>query len=213
MKIVKWLVLGIFALSLAACTEAKIEKVGSAPSASADLEASASVSADLEANVSVSVNAEASASVSVSTEASASATPTVEEESPSPESAHPEIYNVGDSVKFDDLIITVNGVRQSKSEFFTPGEGNVILLIDVTAENKGDGEKAISSLMQTELVDGDGFNYNLTIVDDAKGSFDGSVGAGRKLRGEIAFEVPKDAALEFIFQDPFRTGQAIWKIK
>lgn len=179
--------LGILVLTLAACTEATIEKVDSAPSASVQTEASASPSS--------------------------AAKPAAEEKKESPEPEQEEIYKIGDSVKFDDLVITVNGVRESKSEFFSPGEGNVIILVDVTAENKGDKEEAISSIMQTELVDEDGFSYNMTFVDDGKGNFDGTVGVGRKLRGEIAYEVPKEAKLEFIFQSPFKSGQAIWKIQ
>lgn len=133
-------------------------------------------------------------------------------ESPSPTPATPEIFNIGDSVQFDNLIITVHGVRESESELFKPDEGNIIILVDVSAENVGDDQEAISSLLLTEVVDTDGFKYNLTITDDAKGSFDGSVGVGRKLRGEIAYEVPKDASIEFIFSNPFKSGQAIWKL-
>lgn len=143
----------------------------------------------------------------------AAATKAPEKES-EPEVKKPEIYNTGDSVKFDNLIITVNGIRESKGKFMTASEGNVLLLVDITAENTGDEEESVSSLMQTEMVDADGFSYNLTIAEDAKGSFDGSIGVGRKLRGEVAFEVPAESAtLEFIFSDPFKSGQAIWKVK
>jgi len=136
------------------------------------------------------------------------------EETPK-EEATPEVFKVGDSVTFDDLIITVNSVRESPGDdFFQPSEGNVFFMVDVTAENTGTEEAAISSMLNTELADSDGYTYNITLTGDVKGSFDGSVGAGRKLRGEVAFEVPKAAAgLEFIFSDPFKTGQAIWKVK
>ncbi|MFC4305696.1 DUF4352 domain-containing protein [Cohnella boryungensis] len=187
MKGTKLWVVGILALSLTACTEANIEKVNSKPSPSA-----------------------AATSEGKSAAPSASAE---DKESQTSEAPKTEIYNLGDSIKFDDMVITVNGVRESKSQIFTPDEGNIIILVDVTAENKGDAEENISSMLQTEVVDGDGFNYNLTIVDDAKGSFDGTVAAGRKLRGEIAYQVPKDASLEFIFKQPFKSGQAIWKLK
>jgi len=151
-------------------------------------------------------------STPASTASSSAATTAVEtKESEAPEET---IYKVGDSVKFDNLIITVNGVRNSQSEFMKPEEGNQIILVDVTAENKGTDEESVSSMLLTEVVDGDGYKYDVTIVDDNKGSFDGSIGAGRKLRGEIAFEVPEAASsLEFIFSNPFKTGQAIWKIK
>ncbi len=137
-----------------------------------------------------------------------------EKESPSPEASPAnEIYNLGDSVQFDDLIITVNGIRESKGKLFVPDEGEIFLLVDVTAENKGSEDANVSSMLNTKVVDGDGFNHSLTIAEDGKGSFDGTVGAGRKLRGEIAYAVPKDATLEFIYSDPFKKGQAIWKLK
>jgi hypothetical protein len=190
MKSVKFLIFGLLAFSLTACTEANIEKVNSKPSPSA------------------------SAASETKTEAITEPEVEKEKESETPPPSKTETYQVGDSVKFDDLVITVNGIRESDGgDFLAPGEGNVYLLVDVTAENTGDEEAALSSMMQTEVVDSEGFSYNVTIVLDAKGSFDGSVGAGRKLRGEIAYEVPKDASLEFIFSDPFKSGQAIWKLK
>jgi len=125
-------------------------------------------------------------------------------ESFTPTPRAPELFNTGDSMQFNNLIITVHGIRESKGEFFKPSEGNIIPLVDVSAENTGSEEEAISSILQSEVVDEDGFKYNQTIAEDAKGSFDGSVGVGRKLRGEIAYEVPKDVSVEFIFSDPFK---------
>lgn len=127
----------------------------------------------------------------------------------------PEVYKIGDSVDFDDLTITVNGIKESKGgKIIKPADGEVFVLVDVTVENKGDKEANISSMLQTSLVDSDGFKHNITIVEGMKGTLDGSVGAGRKLRAEVAFSVSKDAkGLEFIFSDPFKNGEAIWKVK
>ncbi|MOA59702.1 Telomeric repeat-binding factor 2 [compost metagenome] len=69
-------------------------------------------------------------------------------------------------------------------------------------------------MIQTSLVDGDGYKYTIAITTSVKNQLDGSVAAGRKLRGEVAYEVPKDATgLEFIFSDPFTNGQAIWTLE
>ncbi|PYI54805.1 DUF4352 domain-containing protein [Paenibacillus flagellatus] len=88
-------------------------------------------------------------------------------------------------------------------------------IVDVSVENKGDKEASISSLMQVSMIDGDGFKYNVNVVvEGTKGSFDGKVAAGRSLRGEVGFEVPQTAkSLEFIFSDPFKKGELIWKAK
>ncbi|WP_169306672.1 DUF4352 domain-containing protein [Cohnella pontilimi] len=160
-----------------------------------------------EANIS---KADSSTSAKSSAQASPAAAKETESASPKAE----ETNKLGDSVNFDDLVVTVAGVRESKSQLMKPKEGNKILLVDITAENKGNKEINVSSMLQTKMADDQGYQYNLTIVDDQKGNFDGAVAAGRKLRGEVAFEVPKDAAsLEFIFSDPFESGQAIWKVK
>lgn len=68
----------------------------------------------------------------------------------------------------------------------------------------------ISSLMQMDLLDADGYAQDLTLFVDTRGSLDGEVGAGRTMAGELAFDVDESDYYEFIFEDPFMTGQAIW---
>ncbi len=95
-----------------------------------------------------------------------------------------------------------------------PAEGNVYKVIDVTVENKGTEDTVVSSVMNTSLADSDGYKYNISIVTFINNQLDGSVPAGRKLRGQVAYEVPKGAkGLEFIFSDPLTNGQAIWSLK
>lgn len=183
-KLGAFLIVG--SLMLSACSEATIEKVEPA-SASEQKE-----------------------DTSKSTEKQAEEQPKEEEQS-----KQPEIFKVGESVKFNDLVITVNSVKDHKgSDFEKPADGNVYKVVDVTVENTGEKEEAISSLMHTSMADSDGYTYNIMIATFVKSQLDGSVPPGRKLRGELAYEVPKAAAgLEFIFSDPFSTGQAIWKVK
>ncbi|SNX53638.1 DUF4352 domain-containing protein [Thermoanaerobacterium sp. RBIITD] len=130
------------------------------------------------------------------------------------EAKKPEIFKIGDTVKMDKLNITVNGVRYSNgSDFLKPEDGKVYAIVDATIENIDSKAQTVSSMLMFKLADSDGYNYNSTI-GDTKAQLDGEVGAGRKMRGEVAFEIPKDAkGLEFIFEpNAFGTGQAIFKL-
>lgn len=121
-----------------------------------------------------------------------------------------EVFKVGDSVKFDDLKITLTKVRKAKSDF-TPQNDQII--VELQIENTSDKPQNVSSLLQMKLVDPDGRSYDMTITGNERGSLDGEVGPGRKMTGEIAFDVEKADYYEFVFEDPFTTGQAIWKIE
>lgn len=101
-----------------------------------------------------------------------------------------EVFNMGDTVKMGSLEYTVHGVRTDKgSDIFGADEGNKYVYIDVTVENIGNEEEHVSSLMQFSLVDMDGVSQDIAIGADGKGSVDGSIGSGRKLRGELTYEV------------------------
>lgn len=105
---------------------------------------------------------------------------------------------------FNDLIITVNSIKDDQGDdFLKPAEGKVYKIVDVTVENKGTEEAVVSSMLNTSLSDNDGYNYNVAFTTSIENQLDGSVPAGRKLRGQVAYEVPTDASgLEFIFSDP-----------
>lgn len=129
------------------------------------------------------------------------------------QSKAPEVYAVGDTVKYNHLQITLHGVTESQgSEFFSPSNDKY-LLVDLTIENTGDEPEAVSTLLQMELMDADSYTYSIALYPDTKGSLDGEIAPGRKMRGEVAFDVPESEYYEFIFSDPFVTGQAIWKIE
>ena len=104
-----------------------------------------------------------------------------------------EHFNINDTVEAGDLDFSVNGVRTSDgSSFSKPDEGNQFLIVEVTINNNGGESENISSMMMFKLVDNEGISYNQSIMADTKGSVDGELGAGRKMRGEIAYEVPKN---------------------
>lgn len=130
-------------------------------------------------------------------------------------STEPEKYKIGDSAKSGNLIFTVNSARIDEGdEFIKPDEGNIYYIVDVTVENTGDKTETVSSLLMFKLFDSDGYNYTSTIGPDTKGQVDGDLSAGRKLRGELVFEIPKNAkGLELeIYPDVFGNNQIVFEL-
>lgn len=124
-----------------------------------------------------------------------------------------QTFKVGDTIKMGDLQYTVHGIREVKgNDIFKPDEGKKWVAVEVTIENKGSEPQLVSSLLGFTLQDSEGYTYNIMPVPvDLKGSLDGELAPGRKMRGEVSFEIPKDAkGLELIIDaDVFGFGQAI----
>ncbi|HEY8414377.1 MAG TPA: DUF4352 domain-containing protein [Thermaerobacter sp.] len=106
-----------------------------------------------------------------------------------------QTFKVGDTIKLGDLHYTVHGVREVKGdEMFKPDKGKKWLAVEVTVENSGSEPAAVSSMLGFSLQDSEGYNYTSTPLPvDTKGQLDGELAAGRKMRGEVTFEVPADA--------------------
>jgi len=127
-----------------------------------------------------------------------------------------ETFKVGETVKMGDLEFTVNGIRTDEGgDFNKPEEGNTFLIIDATIKNTGQDSSALSSLMMFKLYDLDFYEKDMAIFADIKGNLDGELGAGRTMRGEVAFEVGKnETEWEFIFEpNVFGFGQVIYELK
>ena len=122
--------------------------------------------------------------------------------------AGPEIFAIGDTVQFNDLKVTLVGVREVQDEYFNP-DNDKFVAVELHIENTGSESENISTLMQMKFL-ADGYEQDQTIVD-VKGSLDGEVGAGRTMKGEVAFDIEEAETYEFIFEDPFVNGQAIWE--
>ena len=120
-------------------------------------------------------------------------------------------FKIGDVVELDDFRITVNGIRTSNgSQFIKPSEGNEYLYIDATVENISNEEQVVSSVIMFKVVDQDGRAMNQSIVDDANGQLDGTIGSGRKISGEYVVEVPTGATgLELQFDSSLIGNQIV----
>lgn len=135
------------------------------------------------------------------------------QENTSSEENKVEKYKVGDKVKLGDLTVVINEVKDlSNQEFVEPEEGRKFIGIDVTFENVSDKPESISSLLQFQVKDADGYAYDQSFMyDTGKRLPEGELAPSAKASGIIPYEVPVDAkGLEFVFDsDIFGTGQVI----
>jgi len=130
------------------------------------------------------------------------------EEKPAEKTSYPE-FRVGDQIKMNNLVFVVNGAREVKDDFVNPKPGNIFLAVDVTVENVGEEPETISS-WDFDLRDAEGNRYEEEIFVSSKPCPCGEVAPGKKLRGEIVFEVPKEVkGLELIISPFLVRGQAI----
>lgn len=125
-------------------------------------------------------------------------------------------FAVGDTVAMGDLEHVLHGARWSEGdEFFGPEEGERWIVLDVELTNTGDSSEAISSMIMWTFVDSENRSRDLEITGDEQGSLDGELGAGRSMRGEIAYSLPADDSgpWELVFEPQLLGfGQAIYTI-
>jgi plastocyanin len=126
-----------------------------------------------------------------------------------------EILTIGDTVKFNDLYVTVKSVRRYEGDpdKWEEPDRDYFLIFDVEVDNKGEKAYNLSSLMQFNVYDADGYSQDMGIFVTTRGSLDGEIGAGRKMAGEIAFDVDDSQYFEFVFEQVLSSGQAIWKVE
>lgn len=125
----------------------------------------------------------------------------------------PGTFNLGDTVKVDNLQITLHGVREeSGAELFTPKNGKYYL-IELTIENVGAESETVSTMIHMKLKDADSQVYTPKIYLNAKEIVDGDLAPGQKVRGEVTFDVPDSDYYEFIYANPITSGEASWKLE
>jgi len=125
-----------------------------------------------------------------------------------------EDLGIGATVDFNGLHVTLNGAKkyEGDGEWEVP-EHHYFIIVDISIENKTDEEANISTMLQMDLVDPSGYSQSMDFMVNTRGSLDGEVGVGRTMAGEISFDAEESEFFEFIFEDPFKSGQAIWKIE
>ena len=112
-----------------------------------------------------------------------------------------------------DWTVTLNSVKKSTgSEFDKPKAGSIFLVVNVTMQNTSGATQNASSIGQWSLKDASG-QTDTQDITYGNGP-DGTVAASGKIRGNIAYEVPKSVhsfTLQFV-ADIGSTDLAEWTV-
>lgn len=116
-----------------------------------------------------------------------------------------DIFTVGETAELNDVQVTLLKYSESKgSEFNKPTDGNVYLMAEFEIVNNSDSEMNVSSVMSFEAYADDySLNYSFgALMDNEDRQLDGTIAAGKKMKGYIGYEVPKDwSTVEIHFTD------------
>ena len=113
---------------------------------------------------------------------------------------------VGEVVEGDRMSMIVRGVERTESigEFQQADSGNTFVVVTLAVKNRTQGEfVGFSSLLQTQLKDSDDYTYEQTVATTGQTFQGGQLAPGEVSRGDLVYEVPKDAGglvLQFDFQ-------------
>lgn len=104
-------------------------------------------------------------------------------------------FEKGEVAELNNVQVTLTDFVESYgSEYNKPADGKVFLLAEFEIANNTDKELAISSMLSFEAYADDyKLDYSLGAMIDKEGSqLDGSIAAGKKMKGWIGWEVSED---------------------
>ena len=112
-------------------------------------------------------------------------------------------FAVGDTAELKSVKVTLVSVTESEGSMFTkPADGNVLVGCEFEISNESDKD-----------IDGYSVNQSITglteFTQNGKNQLDGSVAAGKKMNGVIAYEVPADWQELEISYSPSFWGKAM----
>lgn len=121
-------------------------------------------------------------------------------------------FNVSETAKVNNTIFKINSIKKIEKECmfefdgkcssWNEPENDFFLVIDLTIENNGEEDLAISSMISFDLKDIDGVKGNYAILTESvKSQLDGTVMPGDKLSGQIGYDVKNSNEYNFYFID------------
>lgn len=104
------------------------------------------------------------------------------------------VFYVGETAELKGVQVTMTNFEESTGQdFVTPTDGNVFALAEFEIVNNTDSEINISSMLSFEAYADDySLNYSLSAAMLKDGQLDGTVAAGKIMKGWIGWEVPED---------------------
>lgn len=105
-------------------------------------------------------------------------------------------FKVGDTVKLNDVEVTFIGVTEDAgSTYFKPADGKIFVFCEFEISNKSNKDLAVSSMMSFQAYCDD-YTCDLSIsalaAKGEKEQLDGTVAAGKKMKGVVGYELPID---------------------
>lgn len=124
----------------------------------------------------------------------------------SSDSEEKDVFTKGEIAEMNGVQVTLKDYEESNgTEFLTPDDGNVFVIVTFEIANNSDSEISVSSIASFEAYVDD-YSVSTSIsaesVKEGVGILDGTVAAGKKMSGIIGYEVPKDwKNMEISFTD------------
>lgn len=121
------------------------------------------------------------------------------------------VFHVGDVIEAEDCKISFLSASEYDTEnmFLQPKDGYTYYQMEFEFENTGDSDLALSSMLGWTCY-ADDYKVDQTWIGDENG-LDGSVSPGKKSKGSIYFEIPKDAeSIELEYETNFWTEDKIF---
>lgn len=105
------------------------------------------------------------------------------------------VFRKGEIAELNGVQVTLTDYKESTgSEYNKPTDGNVFLMAEFEIANNTEKELAISSALSFEAYADDyALNFSFSALMEKEGNqLDGTIAAGKKLKGWIGWEVPAD---------------------
>jgi len=129
------------------------------------------------------------------------------------ESTEQSEFHLGETAEYKDVRVTLTNVTESSgSQFNTPTDGNIFVIVEFEIENNSDHELAISSMLSfSAYQDGYATNLSITALAEKEGEqLDGTVAPGKKMKGSVGYEIPEAyKELEIQFTPDYWAGKKI----
>lgn len=122
------------------------------------------------------------------------------------EESEKETFSVGETAEMNDVQVTMLNYEEIQgSEYNKPTDGNIFVLVEFEIVNNSDKELTVSSVLSFDAYADDySLNYSLGALLEKEGEnqLDGTIAAGKKMKGVIGYEVSKDwEEIEIHFTD------------
>lgn len=104
-------------------------------------------------------------------------------------------FGIGETAELNDIKVTLSDYKESEGSVINkPEDGNVFLLAQLNIENNTENDLAISSVLSfNAYADDYALDFSLSALIEKDGNqLDGTIPAGKKMKGWIGWEVPKD---------------------